>query len=95
MRVYAVCLAAALVSAQLLWAVHEAEALGHKPGEVCDLCLSLANVNHALIDDPAPMLVHARPALNGAPAVRRSLAALVRDLRARSPPSPSRLIPLV
>jgi hypothetical protein len=86
-RLVAICLGAALAFAQLLCAVHKAEALAHKPGEVCDLCLSLANVDHALVDVAPPPAVHGRPALNHRPDARVVRATLVREVRARSPPA--------
>jgi hypothetical protein len=85
-RLVAICLGAALAFAQLLCAVHKAEALAHKPGEVCDLCLSLAKVDHTLVDVAPPPPVHGRPALNHRPDARVLRATLVRELRARSPP---------
>jgi hypothetical protein len=85
-RLVAICLGAALAFAQLLCAVHKAEALAHKPGEVCDLCLSLAKVDHALVDVAPPPPVHGRPALNHRPDAQVLRATVVRELRARSPP---------
>ncbi len=85
-RLVAICLGAALTFAQLICAVHKAEALAHKPGEVCDLCLSLANVDHALVDVAPPPPAHGRPVLNHGPDARVFHATLVRELRARSPP---------
>jgi hypothetical protein len=86
-RLVAICLGAALAFAQLLCAVHKAEALAHKSGEVCDLCLSLAKVDHALGDVAPPPAVHGRPALNHRPDARVVCATLIRDVRARSPPA--------
>jgi hypothetical protein len=93
-RLVAICLGGALAFAQLICTVHKAEALAHKPGEVCDLCLSLAKVDHALIDAVVPAPVHSGVVLNHQPTSRVPRAALVREFRARSPP-PSRLLPLV
>ena len=86
-RLVAICLGAALAFAQLLCAVHKAEALAHKSGEVCDLCLSLAKVDHALVAAGAPPPAHSGPALDHRPDARVVRANLVRELRARSPPS--------
>jgi hypothetical protein len=86
-RLCAICLAAALAFAQLLCAVHKAEGLGHKPGEVCDLCLGLAKIDHALVDVTAPPPVFGGPALNHRPDARVARATVVRELRARSPPA--------
>jgi hypothetical protein len=86
-RLCAIALGIALVVAQLLCGVHKAEALGHKPGGVCDLCLSLANVDHALVESGGPPPVHSQPSLNHRPDARVVRAILVRELRARSPPS--------
>jgi hypothetical protein len=86
-RLCAIGLGVALVFAQLLCGVHKAEALGHKPGGVCDLCLSLATVDHALVEGGAPPPAHSRPALNHGPDARAVRAILVPELRARSPPS--------
>lgn len=86
-RLCAIALGIALVFAQLLCGVHKAEALGHKPGGVCDLCLSLANVDHALVEAGAPPPAHRRLALDHRPEVRVVRANLPRELRARSPPS--------
>jgi hypothetical protein len=93
-RLVAICIGAALAFAQLLCTVHKAEALTHKPGEVCDLCLSVAKVDHALIDAVVPPPVHGGVVLNLLPTSRVPRAALVREFRARSPPS-WRLLPLV
>jgi hypothetical protein len=93
-RLVAIALGVALFVAQLLCGAHKAEALAHKPGGVCDLCLSLANVDHALVEGGPPPPTHGRLALNRQPDARVVRAILVRELRARSPP-PSRLIPLV
>jgi hypothetical protein len=93
-RLCAIGLAAALAFGQLLCAVHKAEALAHKPGEVCDLCLGLAKIDHALVDLAVPPPTLGQPALAGRPDARVACTTLVRELRARSPP-PSRLIPLV
>jgi hypothetical protein len=85
-RFCAVGLATALVLAQLLWARHEAAAATHARGEVCDLCLALANVNHALVDvtglPPPPHDL----ALADRPPATVALASPVRELRARAPP---------
>jgi hypothetical protein len=94
MRLCAICFAAALAFAQLLCALHKAEALGHKPDQVCDLCLGLAKIDHALVDVTAPSPVLGRLAPNHRPDARLAPTTLVRELRARSPP-PSRPIPLV
>jgi hypothetical protein len=93
-RICAIGFGVALVFAQLLCGVHKAEALGHKPGEVCDLCVSLAKLDHALIAADAPTPIHGVPALNHRPDARVIRSTPVRELHARSPP-PSRLIPLV
>jgi hypothetical protein len=93
-RLCAICLGAALACAQLLCGVHKAEAVGHKPGEVCELCLSLANVDHALIAAAAPPPAHGWAVVNHRSAWRAPRAALVREVHARSPPSPQ-LIPLL
>jgi hypothetical protein len=93
-RLCAIGLGVALVFAQLLCGIHKAEALGHKPGEVCDLCLSVAKIDHALIDAVMPPPVHGGVVLNHLPTSRVPRAALAREFRARSPP-PSRLLPLV
>ena len=92
-RLVAICLGAALAFAQLLCAVHKAEALAHKSGEVCDLCLSVAKVDHALVEVGPPPPVHSLSALNHRPDARVVRSTPVRELRARSPP-PSRLIPV-
>jgi hypothetical protein len=86
-RLCAIGLAAALAVAQLLCAVHKAEALVHKPGEVCDLCLGLAKIDHALIDAAAPPPVIGGPALNHRPPAQVARATPVRELHARSPPA--------
>jgi hypothetical protein len=93
-RLCAIGLGVALIFAQLLCGGHKAKAMGHKPGEVCDLCLSVTKVDHALIDGAAPPPVHGGGVVNHRPAWRVPRAALVRECRARSPP-PSRLLPLV
>jgi hypothetical protein len=85
-RLCAIGLAAALVAALLLWAAHGAKVLADEPGEPCDLCLSLANVDHALVDTAAPPPVPDRSAVHHRPAGRAPLAVLLRDQRARSPP---------
>ena len=93
-RLCAIALGIALVVAQLLCGVHKAEALGHKPGGVCDLCLSLANVDHALVEAGAPPPVLGRRRRSITDPTRASPAPFwCAELRARSPP-PSRLIPL-
>ena len=69
-RLAAICLGAALAFAQLLCAVHKAEALAHKSGEVCGLCLSLAKVDHALVEVGPPPPVHSLSALNHQPDAR-------------------------
>jgi len=66
--------------------------LAHKSGEVCDLCLSLAKVDHGLVEVGPPPPVHSLPTLNHQPDARVVRSTPVRELRARSPP-PSRLIP--
>jgi hypothetical protein len=86
-RLCAICLGAALGFAQLLCAVHKAEALAHKPGEVCDLCLSVAKLDHAQVEIAPPPPLHGQPALNHRPDAGVVHATLVRELRARSPPA--------
>jgi hypothetical protein len=86
-RLCAIALGVALVFAQLLCGAHKAEALGHKPGGVCDICLSLATVDHALVDVGTPPPVHSWPALDHRPDARVVRAIPVRELHARSPPS--------
>jgi hypothetical protein len=86
-RFGAICLAAALAFAQLLCAAHKAEALEHKPGEVCDLCLGLAKIDHALVDVAAPPPVLGPPAGPHRPAARVARPTPARELRARSPPA--------
>ena len=86
-RLCAICLAVGLAFAQLLCAAHKAEAVGHKPGEVCDLCLGLAKIDHALVDVAAPPPVPSPAAVRHRPADRVARATLVRELRARSPPA--------
>jgi hypothetical protein len=86
-RLCAIGLAAALAFAQLLCALHKAEALGHKSDEVCDLCLGLAKIDHALVDGgaPPPPLAPATARHPLDPRVAR--ATPVRELHARSPPA--------
>jgi hypothetical protein len=86
-RLVAICLGAALAFAQLLCVVHKAEALAHKSGAVCDLCLSLAKVDHALIEVGPPPSAHGLPTLQHRPDVRVVCSTAVRELRARSPPA--------
>jgi hypothetical protein len=86
-RLVAICFGAALAFAQLLCAVHKAEALAHKPGEVCDLCLGVAKIDHALVDLAVPPPALGQPALAGRPDARVACTTLVRELRARSPPA--------
>jgi hypothetical protein len=86
-RLCAICLAAALAFAQLLCAAHQAEALGHKPDEVCDFCLGLAKIDHALVDVAALPPVLGLTAVRHRPADRVAPATLVRELRAHSPPA--------
>jgi hypothetical protein len=85
-RLCAIGFGVALVFGQLQCGVHKAEAVGHKPGEVCDLCLSVAKVDHALIDAVVPPPAHGGVVLNHLPTSRVPRATLVRELRARSPP---------
>jgi hypothetical protein len=86
-RLCAICLASALAFAQLLCAAHKAEALGHQPDEVCDLCLGLAKIDHALVDITAPPPVFGPAAVRHRSAARVARATRVRELRARSPPA--------
>jgi hypothetical protein len=86
-RLVAIALGVALFVAQLVCGAHKAEALAHKPGGVCDLCLSLANVDHALIEGGSLPPAHSRLALNRQPDAHVVRAILVRELRARSPPA--------
>jgi hypothetical protein len=92
-RLVAICLGAALAFAQLLCAVHKAEALAHKAGEVCDLCLALAKVDHTLVEVGPPPPVYSLPTLNHRPDARVLRSTPLRESRARSPP-PSRPIPV-
>jgi hypothetical protein len=86
MRLRAIGLAAALVLAQLLWSKHEAEAAAHAPGEVCDVCLALANINHALVEVTGlPPPRHDLAPADQRPATL-ALTSPVRELRARAPP---------
>jgi hypothetical protein len=85
-RLCAVGLAAALVVAQLLWARHEAEAAAHAQGEVCDLCLALANVGHALAEITGLPPPRHDLALAGHRPATLALTSPVRELRARAPP---------
>jgi hypothetical protein len=91
-RLCAVSLGVALVFAQLLCGIHKAEAAGHKPGQACDLCLSVANLDHGLID-AVTLQVPCGSVVNDRPPWRVPRVALTRECRARSPPS--RLLPLV
>jgi hypothetical protein len=85
-RLCTIGLAAALVLAQLLWARHEAEAAIHAQGEVCDLCLTLANVGHALAEITGlPPPRHALAPADHQPATL-ALTSPVREFRARAPP---------
>jgi hypothetical protein len=86
-RLVALALGVALFVAQLLCGAHKAEALAHKSGGVCDLCLSLVNVDHALIEGGPPPPAHGRLALNRQLDAHVVRAILVRELRARSPPA--------
>jgi hypothetical protein len=86
-RLCAIGLAAALVFGQLLCAVHKAEALAHKPGQLCDLCLGLAKVDHALVDVAAPPPAVGPAAVPHRPAARLARATPLRELHARSPPA--------
>jgi hypothetical protein len=92
-RLCAAGLAAALVLAQLICGIHKAEAVTHKPGEVCDLCLALANVDYPLVDIAALPSVPAKAAVQYRPSGQPPLTAPIHEFRARAPP-PSRLIPL-
>jgi hypothetical protein len=86
-RLCAIAAGIALIVAQLLCGVHKADALGHKPGGVCDSCLSLANVDHALVEAGAPPPAYSLPTLDRRPDAHVVRAVLVREERARSPPS--------
>jgi hypothetical protein len=86
-RLCAIGLAAALAFGQLLYAVHKAEALAHKPGQLCDFCLGLAKVDHALVDIAAPPPAVGPAAVPHRPTARLARATPLRELHARSPPA--------
>jgi hypothetical protein len=85
-RLCAVGLAVALGLAQLLWATHEAKALGHDPDKACDLCLSLANVGGALIDTATLTPAQARAILAHRPTRPSPPGVLPQAFHARAPP---------
>jgi hypothetical protein len=85
-RLQAAFLAVALALAQLLWANHEAKAVAHETDEVCDLCLALAKVGHALADIASPAPVHAVAVVHHRPNGRAPFGALARGWHSRAPP---------
>ena len=85
-RLQAAFLAVALALAQLLWANHEAKAAAHDATKVCDLCLALAKVGHALVDIAPPAPVQDVAVVHYRPTGQSPLGVLARGWYARAPP---------
>jgi hypothetical protein len=85
-RLQAAFLAVALALAQLLWANHEAKAAVHDATKVCELCLALANVGHAVVDIAPPAPVQAVAILHYRLTEQSSLGVVAHGWHARAPP---------
>jgi hypothetical protein len=85
-RLQAAFLALALALAQLLWANHEAKAAAHDATKVCDLCLALANIGHALVDIAPQVLVQGVAVVHHRPTGRSPFGVQARGWHARAPP---------